>query len=74
VAHQQALQFIVVLGPEQHSDRLPFARYDNGAGLGCLHVFRKVGGDFTLACDFHSSISFPAIKSRLPSFTPTAWI
>src|SRR5437016_1433356 len=59
---------------EQDRDRLPFARHDDGPRLGRLHILGKIGSDFVLSCYFHSSTSFPPTSSRLPSFSPIAWI
>lgn len=72
VPHKQALKILLAFGPEQNRYRFALARDDYRTFPGGLHVFDKIGGDFVFSCNFHSSTCSPAIKRRLPSFTPMA--
>jgi hypothetical protein len=45
VAHEQTLQIVLILGPEQYGDRFAFAGHNDRALLGGFHVRSKIGGD-----------------------------
>jgi len=72
VPHEQAIHILLGLGAKQDRYRFALARHDNWTFLGGLHVFRKMGGDFSFSCNLHSSTSSPPIRRQLPSFTPMA--
>src|SRR5262249_2353546 len=74
VPHEQPLQIVLALRPEQYGYRFALAGHNDRTFLGGFHVLSKISGDLVLRCDFHNSTSSPATNSRLPSFTPIAWI
>lgn len=74
VPHQKPFEVVLPFGLKQYCDGFAVLRHDDRPILAGLEIVGKIRSDLLLSCNFHSSTSSPAIKSRLPSFTPMAWI